>query len=94
MWGILLTGLWLREDEEPRMVRTPWFDYEVPFEEAAEIGTRKVITDHSTIGIVITTDGSISDIPGKIMFLLKRELSMNLRNSTSLYRSLEFDPSV
>ena len=44
------------------MVKTPWFDYEVPFEEAAEIGTRKVIVDHSTIGIVVTTDGSISDI--------------------------------
>ncbi|ABI68630.1 stage IV sporulation protein A [Syntrophomonas wolfei] len=56
-------ALGYEEDEEPRMVRTPWFDYEVPFEEAAEIGTRKVITDHSTIGIVITTDGSISDIP-------------------------------
>jgi len=56
-------ALGYEEDEEPRMVRTPWFDYEVPFEEAAEIGTRKVITDHSTIGIVMITDGSISDIP-------------------------------
>jgi stage IV sporulation protein A len=56
-------ALGYEEDEEPRMVRTPWFDYEVPFEEAAEIGTRKVIADHSTIGIVMTTDGSISDIP-------------------------------
>lgn len=56
-------ALGYEEDDEPRMVRTPWFDYEVPFEEAAEIGTRKVITDHSTIGFVITTDGSISDIP-------------------------------
>ncbi len=56
-------ALGYEEDEEPRMVRTPWFDYEVPFEEAAEIGTRKVIADHSTIGLVITTDGSISDIP-------------------------------
>lgn len=55
-------ALGYEEDEEPRMVRTPWFDYEVPFEEAAEIGTRKVIVDHSTIGIVVTTDGSISDI--------------------------------
>lgn len=55
-------ALGYEEDEEPRMVRTPWFDYEVPFEEAAEIGTRKVIADHSTIGFVITTDGSISDI--------------------------------
>lgn len=56
-------ALGYEEDEEPRMVRTPWFDYEVPFEEAAEIGTRKVIADHSTIGIVLVTDGSISDIP-------------------------------
>ena len=56
-------ALGYEEDEQPRMVRTPWFDYEVPFEEAAEIGTRKVIADHSTIGLVIITDGSISDIP-------------------------------
>ena len=56
-------ALGYEENDEPRMVKTPWFDYEVPFEEAAEIGTRKVISDHSTIGIVITTDGSISDIP-------------------------------
>ncbi|MBX6378629.1 MAG: stage IV sporulation protein A [Clostridia bacterium] len=47
----------------PRMVTTPWFDYEVPFEEAAEIGTRKVIADHSTVGLVITTDGSFGEIP-------------------------------
>ncbi len=51
------------ENEAPRMVMTPWFDEEVPFNMAAEVGTRKVITDHSTIGIVVTTDGSITDIP-------------------------------
>lgn len=51
------------EDDQPRMVRTPWFDHDIPFEEAAEIGTRKVITDHSTIGLVVTTDGTITDIP-------------------------------
>ncbi len=51
------------EDGEPRMVMTPWLEYEIPMAEAAEIGTRKVIEDHSTVGIVITTDGSISDIP-------------------------------
>ena len=50
------------EDNAPRMVKTPWYDYEIPFEQAAEIGTKKVITDHSTIGLVITTDGSITDI--------------------------------
>lgn len=51
------------EDEQPRMVHTPWFDEEVPFNMAAEIGTQKVIKEHSTIGLVITTDGSISQIP-------------------------------
>lgn len=50
------------EDNAPRMVMTPWYENEIPFEDAAEIGTRKVITDHSTIGLVITTDGSITDI--------------------------------
>ena len=51
------------EDGRPRMVRTPWFDHDIPFEEAAEIGTHKVIENHSTIGIVVTSDGSITDIP-------------------------------
>ena len=51
------------EDEQPRMVMTPWYDEEIPFNMAAEIGTKKVITEHSTIGLVITTDGSISSIP-------------------------------
>lgn len=50
------------EENNPKMVNTPWFDYEIPFEDAAEIGTRKVITDHSTIGLVVTTDGSITGI--------------------------------
>ena len=47
----------------PRMVKTPWSDQEMPFEKAAELGTRKVITEHSTIGILVTTDGSITEIP-------------------------------
>ena len=51
------------EDLAPRMVMTPWYDYEIPMTEAAEIGTQKVITDHSTVGIVITTDGTVTDIP-------------------------------
>ncbi|MGL4821345.1 MAG: stage IV sporulation protein A [Bacilli bacterium] len=52
------------EDENgPRMVNTPWYDEPIPFHEAAEIGTRKVINEHSTIGIVITTDGTIGEIP-------------------------------
>lgn len=51
------------EEDGPRMVVTPWFDHQIPFQEAAELGTRKVINDHSTIGLVVLTDGSISDIP-------------------------------
>ncbi len=51
------------ENDKPRMVRTPWSDEEMPFEKAAEIGTEKVITNHSTIGLMVTTDGSITDIP-------------------------------
>ena len=51
------------EDENgPRMVKTPWYDEEIPFIEAAEVGTEKVIKDHSTIGIVVTTDGSIGEL--------------------------------
>ena len=51
------------EGEEQRMVTTPWFPHEIPMTEAAELGTRKVIAEHSTIGIVITTDGTVTDIP-------------------------------
>ena len=51
------------EDDMPRMVKTPWSEEEIPFETAAEIGTKKVIEEHSTIGILITTDGSVTDIP-------------------------------
>jgi len=62
--GYLIPGvLGLNEGEESRMVRTPWFEHDIPFEEAAEIGTRKVIQEHSTIGVVVTTDGSIVDMP-------------------------------
>ena len=51
------------EDDMPRMVKTPWSTEEIPFEKAAEIGTKKVIEEHSTIGILVTTDGTITDIP-------------------------------
>lgn len=50
------------EDDKERMVKTPWFDYDIPFSKAAEIGTEKVISEHSTIGVVITCDGSFTDI--------------------------------
>ncbi|WP_066640071.1 stage IV sporulation protein A [Desulfolucanica intricata] len=56
-------ALGYEEEEGPRMVSTPWFEEDIPFQEAAEIGTRKVIAEHSTIGLLITTDGSVTDIP-------------------------------
>ena len=51
------------EDGQPRMVTTPWFDHEIPMTEAAELGTRKVMEGHCSIGLVVTTDGSVTDIP-------------------------------
>lgn len=61
--GYAVVGAQGYEDENgPRMINTPWFEEPIPFQEAAEIGTRKVIQEHSTLGVVITTDGSISDI--------------------------------
>lgn len=51
------------EDGVPRMVTTPWYDYEIPMTEAAELGTKKVMDEHCSIGIVVTTDGSVTDIP-------------------------------
>ena len=60
---ILPSSLGYIEGDQPRMVKTPWYDEDIPFNMAAEIGTKKVITEHSTIGLVVTTDGSISDIP-------------------------------
>lgn len=62
--GYLVDGaLGTQEGEALRMVRTPWIENEIPFEQAAEIGTQKVISEHSTIGLVITTDGSVTDLP-------------------------------
>ncbi len=64
--GYMVDGaLGSTEDEAPRMVRTPWFDHDISFDEAAELGTKKVITEHSTIGICMLTDGSITGIERK-----------------------------
>lgn len=61
--GYLISGaMGTTENNKPRLVKTPWSDEEMPFEKAAEFGTKKVIEDHSTIGIVLTTDGSVTDI--------------------------------
>ena len=75
--GYVIPGCKGYEDENgPRMVRTPWYDEEIPFIEAAEIGTEKVIKDHSSIGIVVTTDGSIGEI-GRNDYLEAEERVIN-----------------
>ena len=53
------------EDGVPRLVTTPWFDYEIPMTEAAELGTKKVMQEHCSIGLVVTTDGTVTDIPAE-----------------------------
>ena len=62
--GYMIPGA-VGADEEgvPRMVTTPWYDYEIPMTEAAELGTQKVMQEHCSIGLVVTTDGTITDIP-------------------------------
>ena len=61
--GFLIPGAFgATEEEKERLVHTPWFDYDIPFSQAAELGTRKVIEEHSTVGIVVTTDGSVTGI--------------------------------
>ena len=62
--GYMVTGaVGAEEDGVPRLVTTPWFDHEIPMTEAAELGTKKVMDGHCTIGLVVTTDGTVTDIP-------------------------------
>ncbi len=68
------------EDDVPRMIKTPWFDDEIPFEKAAEIGTKKVIQEHSTIGILVTTDGSFSEIPRDDYIQAEERVVTELKN--------------
>ena len=66
------------ENDIPRMVKTPWSDNEIPFENAAEIGTKKVIEDHSTVGILVTTDGSFSGIAREDYVLAEERVAKEL----------------
>lgn len=77
---IVPSALGYIEGDQPRMVMTPWYEEPIPFNMAAEIGTRKVINEHSTIGLVITTDGSISDIPREEYAEAERRVIEELKN--------------
>lgn len=68
------------ENDAERLVRTPWYDHEIPFTKAAEIGTRKVINDHSTIGIVVTTDGTIGELKHPSYLAAEERTIQELKN--------------
>lgn len=73
------------EGNVPRMVNTPWFEKQIPFEEAAEIGTKKVIEEHSTIGILITTDGSVTELSREDYLPAEERVAKELRNQNKPY---------
>ena len=67
------------EDGVPRMVTTPWYDYEIPLTEAAELGTKKVMQEHCSIGLVVTTDGTITDIPRRDYLDAERRAILDMK---------------
>lgn len=80
--GYTVTGAeGLTENNKPRLIKTPWSDRALPFEEAAQIGTKKVIEEHSTIAVVMTTDGSFGDIPRQNYIEAERQTILDLKNT-------------
>lgn len=80
--GYIVDGaLGLTEDEKPRMVKTAWSDEPIPFEEAAEIGTRKVIREHSTVGLLVTTDASFSELPRESYVVAEEKAAEEMKKS-------------
>ena len=84
--GYMVDGaLGHEENEAPRLVKSPWFDHEVPFDLAAETGTRCVIREHATIGLVVTTDGSVADLPREAYLDAERRIIAELNDSGKPY---------
>ena len=82
------------ENDEERLVKTPWYDYEIPFTKAAEIGTRKVINDHSTIGVVVTTDGSFGELKRGNYIPAEEQTINELKNLGTVYPDFKFHVSL
>ena len=70
-----------KDSDKPRFVKTPWSDEEMPFKDAAEMGTKKVITDHSTIAVMVTTDGSFTEIPRENYVKAEEDIVRDLKNA-------------
>ena len=73
------------EDGVPRMVTTPWYDYEIPMTEAAELGTKKVMQEHCSIGLIVTTDGTITDIPRNDYLAAERRAILDMQATGKPY---------
>lgn len=84
--GYMIPGaVGAEENGEERMVTTPWYDYEIPMTQAAELGTQKVMSEHATIGIVVTTDGTITDIPRDDYVAAERKAISDMQQSGKPY---------
>lgn len=68
------------EEEKERLVKTPWYDYEIPFTKAAHIGTKKVMTDHATIGVIVTGDGSFGELAREDFYPIEKELVTEMKS--------------
>lgn len=84
--GYMVSGaVGAEEDGTPRMVTTPWFDHEIPMTQAAELGTRKVMEEHCSIGLVVTTDGTITDIPREDYVAAERKAIQDMQKTRKPY---------
>ena len=84
--GYMVAGaIGAEEDGKPRMVTTPGYDHEIPMTEAAELGTKKVMEDHCTIGLIVTTDGSITDIPREDYIEAEQRSIRDMQNTGKPY---------
>ncbi len=84
--GYLVDGaVGAEEDGVPRMVTTPWYDHEIPMTQAAELGTKKVMEEHCTLGLVVTTDGTVTDIPRQDYIAAERKAIQDMRKTGKPY---------
>ena len=84
--GYMIPGAVGAEEEgTPRMVTTPWYDYEIPMTQAAELGTKKVMEEHCSIGLVVTTDGSITDIPREDYLAAEKKAILDMQKTGKPY---------
>ena len=91
--GYMVDGaIGAEENGQPRMVTTPWYDHEIPLTEAAEKGTKKVMEDHCTIGLIVTTDGSVTDIPREDYLSAEERAIADMKNGQALPGITQFGP--